>query len=1078
VRLEVVVKATAHSASRAFKGALVIDAGSGLGVGRLRDVKGAVAFVEYFDHPGDGGTNLYPVDVQDLRRARLAPQTRVHVLVDGEWRHGRVIEHETEARAVLARLERQEERVLAEADVRIRWRRRLVDATPLLAALSVESRRFYDGRSRFVHAYLRRAAAYQRITALSSSSIELHPHQVEAARRVLSDVTQRYLLADEVGLGKTIEAGILIRQHLLDNAPGSVLVVVPPALTSQWQRELAEKLRLEEQFPGRVDIVAFDDVASVSEGGGVGLLVVDEAHRIAAEANVDDLAQRRFDSLASVAHGVAKVILLSATPLLQESASLLRLLHLLSPNSYRLDDLPAFEAMLQSRDEIGTLYANLDAEAQPAFLGAAVEGLRSLLAQDVYGISLLDPIDLALTAGDKPELVRAVRRARAYLGEAYRMYGRMIRTRRAVGLAEEFPVLGRLTPTPNFVGRDPDVGVAIDVWREHLAARLEDAESGAAGPLSGVREVLEAASGAGDALGAAVRRRLETRDRAPDRAEEQVLADLAAASARRAADCPRLRRATELALESVASARKVAVAVGSEDAAGLLVDRLRAADGDALVIQITAADPEAADRFSRAPGGAILVFGPTGEEGQNLQATEFLIHADLPWSPNRIEQRLGRFDRFGPGEPAEQVVLLEGEEGSLGDAWFSCLRDGFGVFSGSIASLQLVVDELIPEIVHSAILEGPPGLIAASDRVAQRLDDELQRIELAELLDETTADEQGLRLIEDTEEADAASAAETWAASVVAWASGDDSDAADLRFHHEKERNEHRFALTRFDHPDVQRVRMGDLPLIPHDLLADRFTGAVDGNGVCRGAFRRLTSARREIRLLGPGDPFVDALWAFTEEDDRGRAFATWRPRSAWSGRADLLAFCFDLRVYPDISAAMETLPWEAREPAESAIRRRAESYLPPVQERVWLEPSGGELNDPLTLALLEEPHAELRGDATIRPWLWPYVDQFVPRTDWATTCARMRENALKVIATRHELTDRCAHASARLRADGDDAAARIQARREPDAVERATSELALVEALSRGVGSPLIDVDVAGIVILASEPIPPEELR
>jgi ATP-dependent helicase HepA len=364
VRLEVVVEAAAHTRPRAFKGALVVDAGSGLGVGRLKDVKGAVAFVEYFDHPGEGGTNLYPVDFQDLRRARLAPQTRIHVLVDGEWRHGRVIEHETEARAVLARLERQEERVLAEADVRVRWRRRLADATPLLAALSVESRRFYDGRSRFVHAYLQRAAAYQRITALSSASIELHPHQVEAARRVLSDVTQRYLLADEVGLGKTIEAGILIRQHLLDNAPGSVLVAVPPALTSQWRRELAEKLRLEEQFPGQVDIVAFDELASLNETSGIGLLVVDEAHRIAAEASVDDLAQRLFDSLAAVAYGVAKVILLSATPLLQEPASLLRLLHLLSPNSYRLDDLPAFEAMLQSRDEIGTLYANLDAEQE------------------------------------------------------------------------------------------------------------------------------------------------------------------------------------------------------------------------------------------------------------------------------------------------------------------------------------------------------------------------------------------------------------------------------------------------------------------------------------------------------------------------------------------------------------------------------------------------------------------------------------------------------------------------------------------------------------------------------------------
>ena len=117
--------------------------------------------------------------------------------------------------------------------------------------------------------------------------------------------------------------------------------------------------------------------------------------------------------------------------------------------------------------------------------------------------------------------------------------------------------------------------------------------------------------------------------------------------------------------------------------------------------------------------------------------------------------------------------------------------------------------------------------------------------------------------------------------------------------------------------------------------------------------------------------------------------------------------------------------------------------------------PSGVELKEPSTLALLEEPHSELRGDATIRPWLWSYVDQFVPRSDWATTCARVREKAVNLIATRHELTDRCAHAAAMLRAEGDDAAARIQARRESDSAQRATGELALVEALSAGVASP-----------------------
>ena len=198
-----------------------------LGVGHFKEAKGDVAYVEYFDHPGPAGRHLYPVDLVDLRRATLAPQTRVHTEIDGEWRHGRVVEHHADAGAVLVRLERQEERVLPEHRIFVRWRRRVTDATPFLASLAAESRRFYDGRSRFVHAYMTRATAYQRLTSLSSASVELHPHQLEAARRVLADATQRYLLADEVGLGKTIEAAIVARQHLLDGSPGDVLVVVP-----------------------------------------------------------------------------------------------------------------------------------------------------------------------------------------------------------------------------------------------------------------------------------------------------------------------------------------------------------------------------------------------------------------------------------------------------------------------------------------------------------------------------------------------------------------------------------------------------------------------------------------------------------------------------------------------------------------------------------------------------------------------------------------------------------------------------------------------------------------------------------
>ena len=197
--------------------------------------------------------------------------------------------------------------------------------------------------------------------------------------------------------------------------------------------------------------------------------------------------------------------LLSATPLLQEPSSLLRLFHLLSPTHFPLDGLDDFIARLENRDELGTLYANLDAQSPVAFLTTAVTGLRKLLESDAYALGLLDAIDAAIGSEDGMELERSVRRARAYVGEAYRMFGRMIRTRRAAGLAEEFPVLGRELPTKVYVGRDDGVAIALDAWREYVAAGV--ANSGLdSSYLRAAQTILEGAFGAGDALSDAVQR--------------------------------------------------------------------------------------------------------------------------------------------------------------------------------------------------------------------------------------------------------------------------------------------------------------------------------------------------------------------------------------------------------------------------------------------------------------------------------------------------------------------------------------------------------------------------------------------
>jgi len=81
----------------------------------------------------------------------------------------------------------------------------------VLIAGAGESPYYREARAPFVSSTLRQRAACAGMDALLSSAIEHYPHQVRAATSILEDPVQRYLLADEVGLGKTIEAGVLVR---------------------------------------------------------------------------------------------------------------------------------------------------------------------------------------------------------------------------------------------------------------------------------------------------------------------------------------------------------------------------------------------------------------------------------------------------------------------------------------------------------------------------------------------------------------------------------------------------------------------------------------------------------------------------------------------------------------------------------------------------------------------------------------------------------------------------------------------------------------------------------------------------
>lgn len=212
-----------------------------LGVGKLLGAEQGRFLVEFFDVPF-ASPRVEAFDAADLSSVTLPQQTRVYCYdpVRNVWGIGRLLDDHGDTQ--LVRLPNKSTELFEIANVYVRCDLPIADPTPFLAAQITESPRFSEARRRFVGSVLSQRAASLGMAGLISSSIELEPHQIEVVRRVLQDPVQRFLLADEVGLGKTIEAGVLIRQCAIEtNWTGRIVVLVPEALNAQWRHELMRK---------------------------------------------------------------------------------------------------------------------------------------------------------------------------------------------------------------------------------------------------------------------------------------------------------------------------------------------------------------------------------------------------------------------------------------------------------------------------------------------------------------------------------------------------------------------------------------------------------------------------------------------------------------------------------------------------------------------------------------------------------------------------------------------------------------------------------------------------------------------
>ena len=493
------------------------------------------------------------------------------------------------------------------------------------------------------------------LAALEGAVIPL-PHQLAALERALASDRTRFLLADEVGLGKTIEAGLIFRELKVRGMVRRVLVVAPTGLVQQWSAEMSKhfgetfRVVVPADFPAMRAVTGADrrenlwrthdqvicpldgvkpldarrgwNRAKVDEHNrqrvddlvtaGWDLIIIDEAHRLG--GSTDSVARYRLgDSLSKAS---PFLLLLSATPHQGKSDAFRRLIRFLDPDALG-DDTPVTRSQVAPFVIRTEKRKAIDAAGDPLFKPRITQVVK--VGWDVSRAEQRALYD-AVTEYVRVGYNQAMREKKTAIGFLMILMQRLVTSSTAAirtALERRLEVLGS-QPDQLVLASDADASE----WQELDGdAQLDAALATFAGALRNERAEVE--------LLLSSARTCEARG--PDVKAEALLAWFHTLE-REAAD-PRLKFL--VFTEFVPTQAMLATYLRGH---GYQVECLNGSLG---------MDARKTVQASFADDAQVLISTDAGGEGLNLQFCHVIFNFDLPWNPMKIEQRIGRVDRIG-----------------------------------------------------------------------------------------------------------------------------------------------------------------------------------------------------------------------------------------------------------------------------------------------------------------------------------------------------------------------------------------------------------------------------------------------
>lgn len=538
---------------------------------------------------------------------------------------------------------------------------------------------------------LKLAHSYNKILSLSNSRTRILAHQVESTHRIVNSFKQRFLIADEVGLGKTIEAGLVIKEMIYRYNYKRILIVCPASLMFQWQNEMESKFnekfiimdrkiltksakghgkinnpwKVHDKIICSLDFIKNKDFENDLIKSSWDYVIFDEAHRLRRDENNSTLSYNMADIISSK---TKSLLLLSATP---------------------------FRGKLE---ELFFLIALIDKNILGPF-------------QTFYNEYCIGTLDLSELKRKLDKVI--IRRTKKEVGGFTRRFARTIRfefypderylyDETTKYVAEEF---NRAIQSENRA-----IGFVMTVFQKLIDSSSYALHTALVKRVRRLKELLERAMAGQQTLV------IFNNNIFDDISEYEDIKEKDNLTIQRTIDDLKIEIDTLNKLIAIASKinsnkkgekliklikdlkanghKKILIFTQFRTTQEYIKDTLK--DFNVLIFNGTMNRSQKEEAILQFRDNAdILIATEAGGEGRNIQFCDVLINYDLPWSPLKIEQRIGRIHRFG--QPNDVHIYNFSTRDTVAERVLEVLTDKLKIFEESIGTPDIMLGQIEDE---------------------------------------------------------------------------------------------------------------------------------------------------------------------------------------------------------------------------------------------------------------------------------------------------------------------------------------------------------------------------------------------